>query len=148
MAITIPAGFPSASNTGLPAGVTLTASGSIVVTKAGTVLSGLDIKGDIYVMADNVTIQNCRITSSSWQGINTEDVTGLVVKNCEINGQGKTAGSYGIMGAGTFIGNNIYGFENGIGVSGDNTIIKGNYCLLYTSPSPRDGLLSRMPSSA
>ena len=25
---------------------------------------------------------------------------------------------------------------------------KGNGCLLYTSPSPRDGLLSRMPSSA
>ena len=26
--------------------------------------------------------------------------------------------------------------------------IMGKYCLLYTSPSPRDGLLSRMPSSA
>ena len=26
--------------------------------------------------------------------------------------------------------------------------IKTNTCLLYTSPSPRDGLLSRMPSSA
>ena len=25
---------------------------------------------------------------------------------------------------------------------------KGKHCLLYTSPSPRDGLLSRMPSSA
>ena len=25
---------------------------------------------------------------------------------------------------------------------------KCKYCLLYTSPSPRDGLLSRMPSSA
>ena len=25
---------------------------------------------------------------------------------------------------------------------------KFNPCLLYTSPSPRDGLLSRMPSSA
>ena len=25
---------------------------------------------------------------------------------------------------------------------------KGKNCLLYTSPSPRDGLLSRMPSSA
>ena len=25
---------------------------------------------------------------------------------------------------------------------------KNNICLLYTSPSPRDGLLSRMPSSA
>ena len=28
----------------------------------------------------------------------------------------------------------------------DLNIAKG--CLLYTSPSPRDGLLSRMPSSA
>ena len=26
--------------------------------------------------------------------------------------------------------------------------VKGKTCLLYTSPSPRDGLLSRMPSSA
>ena len=26
--------------------------------------------------------------------------------------------------------------------------IKADLCLLYTSPSPRDGLLSRMPSSA
>ena len=33
----------------------------------------------------------------------------------------------------------------------DNKLIKytvDNICLLYTSPSPRDGLLSRMPSSA
>ena len=29
-----------------------------------------------------------------------------------------------------------------------NCIINKNCCLLYTSPSPRDGLLSRMPSSA
>ena len=28
------------------------------------------------------------------------------------------------------------------------TITKYGACLLYTSPSPRDGLLSRMPSSA
>ena len=27
-------------------------------------------------------------------------------------------------------------------------MIVGRFCLLYTSPSPRDGLLSRMPSSA
>ena len=30
----------------------------------------------------------------------------------------------------------------------DGTIIRHLTCLLYTSPSPRDGLLSRMPSSA
>ena len=34
---------------------------------------------------------------------------------------------------------------NGIGGSSH---LKGLACLLYTSPSPRDGLLSRMPSSA
>ena len=28
------------------------------------------------------------------------------------------------------------------------TITNNSICLLYTSPSPRDGLLSRMPSSA
>ena len=30
----------------------------------------------------------------------------------------------------------------------DTAKILSNFCLLYTSPSPRDGLLSRMPSSA
>ena len=29
-----------------------------------------------------------------------------------------------------------------------SNVIKEKICLLYTSPSPRDGLLSRMPSSA
>ena len=29
-----------------------------------------------------------------------------------------------------------------------NLILQSGTCLLYTSPSPRDGLLSRMPSSA
>ena len=32
--------------------------------------------------------------------------------------------------------------------SGDGTELFPGVCLLYTSPSPRDGLLSRMPSSA
>ena len=37
--------------------------------------------------------------------------------------------------------------NTGIGVS--DMVINQNFpCLLYTSPSPRDGLLSRMPSSA
>ena len=30
----------------------------------------------------------------------------------------------------------------------ENQIGTDSCCLLYTSPSPRDGLLSRMPSSA
>ena len=35
--------------------------------------------------------------------------------------------------------------KNGFTFDGGPTVIT---CLLYTSPSPRDGLLSRMPSSA
>ena len=31
---------------------------------------------------------------------------------------------------------------------GDDPNVTYKACLLYTSPSPRDGLLSRMPSSA
>ena len=31
---------------------------------------------------------------------------------------------------------------------GGAIVVNGKPCLLYTSPSPRDGLLSRMPSSA
>ena len=33
-------------------------------------------------------------------------------------------------------------------VQGQVLLPQGAVCLLYTSPSPRDGLLSRMPSSA
>ena len=36
----------------------------------------------------------------------------------------------------------------GTSFSGPVADFLGNTCLLYTSPSPRDGLLSRMPSSA
>ena len=38
--------------------------------------------------------------------------------------------------------------EKAVMVPADDEIIRLYTCLLYTSPSPRDGLLSRMPSSA
>ena len=37
--------------------------------------------------------------------------------------------------------------SNGVTLNADSQD-GGGSCLLYTSPSPRDGLLSRMPSSA
>ena len=44
------------------------------------------------------------------------------------------------------------GFKGSITLIGDEKVIPYQRpplsCLLYTSPSPRDGLLSRMPSSA
>ena len=41
-----------------------------------------------------------------------------------------------------------YGQHHGCKPYGRLYVQLGNNCLLYTSPSPRDGLLSRMPSSA
>ena len=38
---------------------------------------------------------------------------------------------------------NSESFENSL-----NKLENSNYCLLYTSPSPRDRIASRMPSSA
>ena len=48
-----------------------------------------------------------------------------------------------------YLGNKVYYIRNFTDID-DKIINRANEesCLLYTSPSPRDGLLSRMPSSA
>ena len=45
-------------------------------------------------------------------------------------------------------GNDIMVIDCGMGFPEDEMLGIDIVCLLYTSPSPRDGLLSRMPSSA
>ena len=42
----------------------------------------------------------------------------------------------------------VPGFSKLLQDSIDKAVLYGNICLLYTSPSPRDATLSRMPSSA
>ncbi|ANY82173.1 hypothetical protein BB934_27850 (plasmid) [Microvirga ossetica] len=120
--------FPTAVNTGVPSGITLTPSGNIIVTKAGTVLDGLDIKGSVVIRADNVTIKNSKITSSSYTGVKVESgYKGASVVNCDIDGLGAYAGSHGIQGSGTFSGNDIRGFENGITLNAGASVVRGNY---------------------
>jgi hypothetical protein len=122
--------WPDATSTGVPAGVTLTPSGDVVITQAGAVVSGLNITGSVYIRADNVTLENCKVTSGGWAGVTIDPgVTGAVVQNCTIDGTGRApdgTGNQGIMGSGTFIGNNIFNVENGI-VPGSNSVIQGNY---------------------
>jgi hypothetical protein len=118
-----------------------------VITKAGTVISGLNITGTVTVEAANVTIENCTITAATGGGVVTigAGVTGAVVQNCTINGTGaNNAGSTGIFGSGTFNGNNIYNVENGIAVTqgSTSTLIENNYIHnLLASGSPHyDGI--------
>jgi hypothetical protein len=121
--------FPSASNTGVPAGVALKASGSVVVSQAGSVIDGLDITGDLQINASNVTVKNTRIHSKGWVGIRIKDnVSGVVIQDVEINGSGTsgTSNSNGVWGPASTYRANIYGFENPF-VPGSGSIIQDNY---------------------
>ena len=126
----IPTGFPDASNTGVPVGTVLkTYTGPMTITKAGTVLDGYQINGQLTILADNVTVKNSLIkTSHDWWGIQSSDATNFLAQNNTIIGDGSAEGNSGLGGNGTFIGNNISGFENGIFTGGGaNIVIKGNY---------------------
>ena len=79
---------PAYGNVGVPAGTNLTPSGSITVTTAGAVINGLNVSGSISVRANNVTIQNTKITTSGTGGnaVSASGVSGLTIKNSEISG--------------------------------------------------------------
>lgn len=79
-------GYPDATNTGVPAGVTLTNSGSVTVNTNGAVIQNLRITdGQIIVNANNVTIRNVRITGCTYYPIDyASGRTGLVIEDTEI----------------------------------------------------------------
>jgi hypothetical protein len=82
-------GYPDATNTGVPAGTTLTNSGDITVSQNGAVVDGKNIvNGTITVLANNVTIKNTRITTCDYYPIRYFDNnnTGLVIQDTEIAG--------------------------------------------------------------
>jgi hypothetical protein len=122
-------GWPDASNTGVPAGVTLTPSGGMIINTPGAVISGLDIRGTVYINAPNVTLENCRITSGDFYVVSVNaGITGAVIRDCDIIGSGvATNGNNGIGGQGTFLRNDISRVDNGIVVQGDSTLIQDNY---------------------
>ncbi|MXG89964.1 hypothetical protein [Nocardioides flavescens] len=87
-------GKPGPDNTGVPAGVALSPSGSLVVTKPGTVIDGLDIQGCLTVQANNVTVKNTRITCTNPSRARavrmTSGAKGLLITDSEVNGTGTT----------------------------------------------------------
>jgi len=74
---------------GVPAGTKLRPSGSIAITRPGTVINGLNINGTVSVEADNVTIQNTKVNCScpgKFAVFQVSNVSGLTIKNSEISG--------------------------------------------------------------
>jgi hypothetical protein len=79
--------YPSASNTG-PQGKQLTRhDGDIAIKDNGAVISGWDLRGSLDIYANNVTVTDCRITSTNWWGVNLRPgFTGLKVLRCVLTG--------------------------------------------------------------
>jgi hypothetical protein len=127
---TLATGFPDAKKTGVPAGVALVPSSSLVINTPEVVLEGLDIQGTVTINANDVTLKNCKVAAASWAVINiTSGKTGVVIQDCEINGL-SAEGVRGISGQGTFLRNNIHHTEDGIYLTGSDisfTLIQDNY---------------------
>jgi hypothetical protein len=121
----------------VPAGITLTPSGGLSITTAGTVLSGLDIDGDVMIDAANVTIRNSRINGK------IEVFSGpALFERIEIAGPG-TAEASGDKAIGwsdfTCDGCNVYGWGKAFYMN-DNVTIKNSYVHdLAVSGDPGDG---------
>jgi len=145
--------WPDASNTGVPVGVSLKPSGSLVITKPGTVINGLDISGCVTIDAADVTITNSRIRCGSDAGAVRMSSGSLVMSHSEIDGLGNapqciafnnfTLQAVNIHGCedGIKFGSNdvvenswVHGLARGIGthndamqtLGGDNDVIRGN----------------------
>nr|WP_246496997.1 DUF4082 domain-containing protein [Sphaerisporangium rubeum] len=123
-------GFPGAGDTGVPAGVTLKESKSITVTKDGTVIDAMEVRGEINVDANDVVIKNTRVAAApgQWGIIQRQGRSGLVVENSEIFGNGKDQTQFGIINQGgdlTVRRADIHTISNGILT--DQGLIEGNY---------------------
>ncbi|HEU4807383.1 MAG TPA: hypothetical protein VFT01_03915, partial [Homoserinimonas sp.] len=78
-------GWPTASSTGVPAGVTLTPMNGYTVTTNGAVIDAKLVKGDIVINANNVTIKNSKVEGRIQI---RPPYTGLMVQSTEIAGPG------------------------------------------------------------
>jgi hypothetical protein len=116
-------GFPDATDTGVPAGTTLTPkSGDMKVTQAGTVIDGINLNGCIRVEAPHVTIRDSKVSCQGPYGIFSyeQDYSGggLLIQDVEVDCERTQAtgiASYGF----TAVRVKVHGCENGFAI--DNT---------------------------
>jgi hypothetical protein len=118
--------WPDATNTGVPAGNSLTpVTGDYTTTSNGQVVDRLAVtNGTIIVAHTDVTVQRCTVTTTGVYGVQIQSgKTGCTVRDCEISGA-----QTGIQGFGTFLRNDISGVENGIVIAnGNGTTIRDNF---------------------
>jgi hypothetical protein len=116
-------GYPDSSNTGVPAGTTLTQVGSMNVTVAGTVVNAIQMTGCVTVEAVNVTIKNSKIGCVRVENpADAEGAQPVTIQDTEIVcpiGNWNTGIRFNNFNA---IRVNIHGCENGVDVTSNGTI--------------------------
>jgi hypothetical protein len=138
-----------AGATGVPAGTSLTVvNGDQTISKDGTVLSGLDIRGRVLVRANNVTIKNSIIRGTSGAKWGIVDAmsgkTGLKITDTEIVASSPNWAVNGIMGWNFELTRvNIHNVVDAVHIAGSNVIVKdswlhGNTWFAY-DPNHSDG---------
>jgi hypothetical protein len=119
--------WPDAGSTGLRDPGLLKPSGSVTVTTNGAVIENLDIKGQIIINANNVTVRNVRVTSNGEKYLITIATgrSGIVIEDAELNGRRIT--THGIVGGGyTARRVNMYAVGDGFR-AGSNTLIEDSW---------------------
>jgi hypothetical protein len=118
-------GYPDASNTGVPAGTSLTPTPGFTAGTNNAVYSGLDISGTVRVTATNVTIKNSRISHVDYFGIDMEPGGSATIQDVEIDCGGTN--KKGIVDENfTAIRVNIHNCEDGAFV-GEHATIRDSY---------------------
>jgi hypothetical protein len=117
---------PDASNTGPTNPAVLQPSGSITVTQDGAVIRSVDVTGTITIAADNVTLENFRVTADHDTSTYAIDVaaghSGVVIRTGEVIG-GSGAAVGGDAGGFALDRLNIHGSgADGVKANGASTI--------------------------
>lgn len=91
--VPVPPSWPTVDNTGVPANTALRPSGSLIVTENGAVIDGLRINGTLRIYADNVTVKNTLVnsTTTTYPVQIGGDNFGFVMEDSEIDGNGKAS---------------------------------------------------------
>lgn len=129
-------GGPSAATTGVPAGTKLTVhNGDLTITKPGTVIDALDIRGFVEIRAKNVTVRRSLIRGGAATGLrgvvqnNAPTATGFVLEDSEVRPAHPSVWLTGVKGA-NFTMRRVHvngGVVDGVMVSGNQVRVESSY---------------------
>jgi hypothetical protein len=130
------------TNTGAFAAHYVDVTGAFNTSCDNQIVEGYRIAGELVISHNNVTVRNCIVNSDSPNyGIHPDGTgtrrTGYDIRFNTVASTLSGGGSYGIgFHDGIAYRNKVTGFENFFSVSGDNAIVRENYChLIGTNPA-------------